>query len=122
MGWATGTFGLFGLSSNEVSLPPAAIHPSIASQRLTFIVRVSLVQIKTPWLNYLGISLAVASVGVYAFVKPTVKKIGLCSAGGGDDDQFADVVCLRGTTCFRVCLCGQVRTNTATWRNTTPST
>lgn len=49
MGWATGTFGLFGLSSNEI---------------------------KTPWLNYLGISLAVASVGVYAFVKPTVKKIG----------------------------------------------
>jgi hypothetical protein len=49
MGWATGTFGLFGLDSNEI---------------------------KTPWLNYLGISLAVLSVGLYAFVKPTVKKIG----------------------------------------------
>ncbi|ELR13173.1 transmembrane protein 144 family protein [Acanthamoeba castellanii str. Neff] len=56
MGWATGTFGLFGLSSNEI---------------------------KTPWLNYLGISLAVASVGVYAFVKPTVKKIG--------EDEHCDV-------------------------------
>jgi hypothetical protein len=49
MGWATGTFGLFGITSNEV---------------------------KTPWLNYLGIALAVLSVGLYAFVKPTVKKIG----------------------------------------------
>jgi len=57
MGWATGTFGLFGLDSNEI---------------------------KTPWLNYLGISLAVLSVGLYAFVKPTVKKI-------GEDDEHQQV-------------------------------
>jgi len=46
MGWATGTFGLFGLKANDIT---------------------------TPWLNYTGIVFTVLSVGLYAFVKPSLK-------------------------------------------------
>jgi hypothetical protein len=47
-------------------------------------------QVETPWLNYLGISLAVLSVGLYAFVKPTVKKIGTCSPPFG---LYSPILC-----------------------------
>jgi len=45
MGWFIGTFGLFGTVKGEVSIPA---------------------------LNYVGFTLACVSMGVYAFVKPTV--------------------------------------------------
>ncbi|KAL6073526.1 Transmembrane protein 144a [Balamuthia mandrillaris] len=49
MGWASGNFGLFGLNKNSVAIS---------------------------WLNYLGVSIALFSVCIYAFVKPEVGKKG----------------------------------------------
>lgn len=45
MGWATGNFGLFGLHKNTV---------------------------ENPWLNYAGFGLAIVSVVIYAFIKPSI--------------------------------------------------
>jgi len=42
-GWSSGTFGLFGLHVETVNIP---------------------------WLNYLGVGLAVVAIAIYAFVKP----------------------------------------------------
>jgi len=47
-GWVTGTFGLFGLKQEPVSIP---------------------------WMNYLGASLAVVATIVFAFVKPAEKEV-----------------------------------------------
>eukprot|EP01087_Luapelamoeba_hula_P003874 TRINITY_DN1375_c0_g1_i2.p1 TRINITY_DN1375_c0_g1~~TRINITY_DN1375_c0_g1_i2.p1 ORF type:complete len:143 (+),score=3.38 TRINITY_DN1375_c0_g1_i2:223-651(+) len=46
LGWATSNFGLFGLKQRSV---------------------------ERPYLNYIGFGLAVCSVAIYAFVKPTVE-------------------------------------------------
>jgi len=53
--------------------------------------------VSTPWLNYVGICTAVASVGLYAFVKPTINNVDEhddekrpISVNGNDADYLLD--------------------------------
>jgi glucose uptake protein GlcU len=65
MGWASGNFGLFGLNKQETDIPA---------------------------LNYVGVCVAAASVLCYAFVKPTVKKIGESDQEGGFENTSSHSV------------------------------
>jgi len=67
MGWATGRFGLYDLTVNSVS---------------------------NPTLNLVGILVAVAAMGVFSFVQPTLAKAGASKVKGsslldGDEDGEA---------------------------------
>jgi len=65
VGWMTGNFGLFGLTKDEVA---------------------------SPVLNYCGFALAVCSVAIYAFVKPSVST--KVNASASDSNQADEIEAL----------------------------